>query len=96
MTYLQHDLIKIMISGKYYLASRRAYSGRPGFMLYTGNAIPKKWFSEKTVKKSVWNSLKKDSHGRLTLNLNRVKQLHGKSLLKKLYKQHINGKKISI
>jgi hypothetical protein len=87
MTDLQHDLIKKLSLHQYYLAPRLAYSGRKGYMLYSGNANPVKWYPERTVRKSVLEVLKKDKSGRLTLNLNLVRQQHGKTLLKKFYKQ---------
>ena len=88
MTDEQHDLIKRMSTGKYYLAPRIRPSGRWGYMLYSGNANPEKWYSSKTAK-IVLGVLKKDKSGRLTLNLNLVRQQHGKTLLKKFYKQKI-------
>lgn len=87
MTDLQHDLIKRLTKEGYYLATRTAFSGKKGYMLYFGNANPEKWYPERTVRKSVYEYLKKDKFGRLTLNLNLVRQLNGNTLLKKFYKQ---------
>lgn len=95
MTELQHYLIECMITGDYYLMNRKSHSGRDGYMLYSGNMNPHHWFSQTTVK-CIKGILKKDVKHRLTLNLSKVRQLHGKTLLKKLYKKSnntINGTK---
>lgn len=86
MTDTQHDLISKMVSGKYYLAPRNRHSGRIGYMLYQGNANPAQWYSEADYK-AVHNVTKKDKVGRITLNLNKVRQQHGKALVKILYKK---------
>lgn len=86
MTDLQHDLIKKLFKPGFYLMTRLRHSGRRGYMLYQGNANPVDWYSEANYK-IVKEVVKKDKIGRITLNLNLVRQQHGSSLLKILYKK---------
>lgn len=85
MTDLQHQLTKQMYRHGVYLRCKPALSGRTGYMFYSGNQNPERWFSAKTAWPIV-NICKTDKDGRLTLNLNKVRQQHGKTLVKNLYK----------
>ena len=87
MTDLQHDLIKSLSKRNCYLRVRMSHGGRWGYMLCEGNANPVRWYSEKTTK-IIYELLKKDKDGKMTLNLNKVRQQHGKSLVKILYNKY--------
>lgn len=91
MTDWTYHLMKKLLTEDCYLAIRESRTGRSGYMLYSGNQNPEQWFSDATLK-SIRNSLKKDKQGRFTLNLSLVRQQHGKSLLKQLYKKYKNKK----
>lgn len=86
MTDLQHSLIKQLFKPGAYIMPRMKHSGRIGYMVYTGNANPVQWYSYKNYM-VVQDVLKKDKEGRYTLNLHKIRQLHGSSLLKTLYKK---------
>lgn len=87
MTDLQHDLVKSLFRPGTYLMTRTAHSGRMGYMLYEGNANPVRWYSSRAFA-IVRQVVKKDKAGKITLNLSKVRQQHGKSLVKILYKKH--------
>ena len=85
-TDLQRELIYKMLRGKHYLRHRSSLTGRHGYMLYSGTQDPQRWYSDKTVK-VIREVLRCDKHKRYTLNLNLVRQLDGRSYLKKQYKK---------
>jgi hypothetical protein len=79
MTATQKDIIAKLISGHYIVISH----GRE--ILYRDNAVPVirlKWYDSKKIRPL----LKKDRKGRLTANLSTIRQLHGNSTAKRLYK----------
>jgi len=80
-------VIDYMLNVGYYMRRSMNFSGRFGFMIYTGNQNPV-MFCTNSDAKFIKNLLKEDSHQRLTLNLSAVRQLHGSSLVKKAYKNH--------
>ncbi len=90
MTELQQDLALRLLKGDRYLLPKPNFKGQHGFMLYVGNANPEKWFPYKAFK-GVKELLKKDKKGKLTLNLNLVRQIHGNTLINKQYKKSKNG-----
>jgi hypothetical protein len=85
-TDLQCDLIIKMLRGKHYLRHRSSHTGRPGFMLYSGTQESVRWYSEKTVK-VLHEVLRSDKQKRFTLNLKLVRQLDGRTYIKKQYKK---------
>lgn len=90
MTTAQLNIIKGLLHKGRYLLPRMKHSGRQGYMLYEGNANPLYWYSCQTFN-IIRDVIKKDKDGRITLNLNDVRQLHGKSTIKILYKKSRNG-----
>lgn len=86
LTDLQCDLVIRLCRGEGYLRPRKNHTGRDGYMLYVGQQVPKRWYSDKTAR-PVTSLLKKDSSGRLTLNFNLVRQLDGRGYIKKAYKK---------
>lgn len=86
MTPQQKILAFQLITGDYYLVQRMRRSGAMGYVLYQGNQTPVKQYSAATVNK-FRSVLKTDSKNKLTINLNLVRQLHGKSHIKSTYKK---------
>lgn len=84
-------LIVMLLTESRYLRHRINHNNEAGFMLYEGNATPLRFFHEKNVKE-IKDLLKKDKKGKLTLNLNSIRQLDGRSAIKKLYKKKLKTK----
>lgn len=85
MTPEQKQLAFELLTGEYYLALKKRGNGKDAYMLYSGNQNPVRYYSMAIVRmfKMV---LKTDKKKRLTANLSLVRQLHGKSHIKKTYK----------
>ena len=58
--------------------------GKEVYKILEGRQKPVQYFSEISVKK-IKDFLKSDSKKRMTLNLNAIRQLHGKNYIKMLY-----------
>lgn len=89
MTTVQTKLIAALLAGHFLMRSKRCYT------LFDEALNPLQRVRFRTVdkidqymdpKKKLW---KKDKKGRITLNLASVRQLHGRSIIKKLYKKTI-------
>ncbi len=84
MTAAQKEFIKQMMIDGHYALPRQA-RGVQKLAIYKGNQVLVRQFITGTVKE-FQDLFKKDSVGRITLNLTKVRQLHGGSWIKKLYK----------
>lgn len=82
----QKLLIFHLLTGEYYLMKKPKRSGIDAYKLYKGNQVPVKYYSSATVRK-IFDLLKTDNKRRLSFNLSLVRQLHGKSYIKSLYKK---------
>jgi hypothetical protein len=85
MTEEQKKLVFELLRGDCYLRPKKKPDGTDAFMIYQGNQVPVKYYSQKTVNKFK-RLFKKDKIGRLTFNLKLVRKLHGKNHVKKTYK----------
>jgi len=84
MTDQQKDLIWLLLQEDHYLVKTINARGREVYKFLSGRQIPVQYFTEINVKK-IKDFLKSDSKKRMTLNLNAVRQLHGKNYIKMLY-----------
>jgi hypothetical protein len=93
MTHSQKILITKMLTGHFLRKQRRGK--KEWYVLYDEKVNPKDKVNCKTVDglermmnpgKSLF---KKDKHKNITLNLNTVRQLHGRTTIKRLYKQKV-------
>lgn len=88
MTEAQKNLVTDLLDGMYLLPTinRR---GTHVYKLYRGNMNPVRYVKQKTVDNPpIWSVLKRDKKtDRITLNKSKVRQLHGKSFIKKEYKK---------
>ncbi len=75
---------KLFTDGFYLMESKRRK--RSGYVLYKGNMEPVTWYS-KTFLDWISHLLKTDKKKRHTFNRSLVRQEHGKTLVKQLYKQ---------
>lgn len=75
----------LLTGREYYLMSRTMTNGVKAYMLYKENAVPVKYFSVSAVNK-FRKVLRVDDKTRLRINLSLVRQLHGRSHIKKTYK----------
>lgn len=79
------DLVSLLLQG-YYLRKRINHSGVCGFMLYQGAQIPVLFVHERTVK-SIFPFLK-EKRKVYTINLSLVRQAHGRTIVKQMYKKY--------
>jgi len=84
MTPTQKELIDYLLEGMYLMQKVRA-NGSSAYKVYKGNQIPVRYFSTDTVAFLRNGLLKTDKRRRMTLNLSRVRMLHGGSWIKKRY-----------
>lgn len=91
MTINQKYLMKVLLEGGHYLVQLRSHNKSQKYKLYEGNSSPVCWLNSSQVK-FLKPFFKEDKKGRITLNLNLVRQAHGKSLLKIYYKKLISNK----
>ena len=87
MTPALRKLLIDLLGGQHYLKIWSSTNNSRSFKLYAGNMNPCRYVGYRTMKR-IKDILKKDKHGRYTLNLSRVRQLHGNNMVKKLYKQY--------
>lgn len=78
-------LFSELLKGKY-LRHTTNNKGKGQYKLYEGNQKPVRWVKN-GVMRNLTSLLKQDKKGRLTLNLSNIRQLHGNTLPKKIYKQ---------
>lgn len=74
-----------LLRGDCYLLPRPDTKGNQKWMLYKGNQKPVRYFSNATVRK-IKVYLRKNAKEHFVLNLSLVRQAHGKTYIKKLYK----------
>ena len=86
----QKDLIWLLLQQKHYMIKTINSRGREVYKILEGRQVPVQYFTEANVKK-IKSVLKSDSKKRMTLNLNAVRQLHGKNYLKILYKKSLEN-----
>ena len=86
MTDKQKDLIWLLLQENHYLVKTLNAKGKEVYKVLEGRQVPVQYFTEKDVKK-IHDILKTDNKKRMTLNLSAVRQLHGKSYAKMLYKK---------
>ena len=84
MTKKQKDLIWLLLQENHYLVKTINARGKEVYKIFEGRQKPVQYFSELNVKK-IKDFLKNDSKKRMTLNLNAIRQLHGKNYIKMLY-----------
>jgi hypothetical protein len=84
MTSTQKNFVKLMMTPGHYALPRQA-RGVQKLAIYKGNQVLVRQFIIGTVKE-FRELFKKDRAGRMTINLTKVRQLHGKSWVKKQYK----------
>ena len=84
MTKKQKDLIWLLLQKNHYMVKTINARGKAVYKIFEGRQTPVRYFTETNVKK-IKDFLKSDSKKRMTLNLNAVRQLHGKNYIKMLY-----------
>ncbi len=84
MTEQQKDLIWLLMQENHYMVKSINARGKHVYKILEGRQIPVQYFTEANVK-TLQYVLKTDSKKRMTLNLNSVRQLHGKNYMKILY-----------
>ena len=94
MTENRKDIIGLLLIG-WYLKPWKNHNGTDCFRLYDPQGVPRRNVLQSTIKNldrfidpkiQIW---KKDKRTRtMKLNLSMVRQLHGRNMIKKLYKQH--------
>ncbi|RYG33366.1 MAG: hypothetical protein EOO01_33290 [Chitinophagaceae bacterium] len=85
MSAAKKELINKLLSGEYYLMEADDRRTQRGFILYHGKQKPERWYKRTSLKHLIV-LFKEDKKKRLTLNLSLVRQEHGKSIVKRLYK----------
>ncbi|HXS55772.1 MAG TPA: hypothetical protein VN726_06585, partial [Hanamia sp.] len=86
MTTNQKYLLHLLLENDHYLIKSTNHNGTDQFKLYKGNSVPVQWIRPRTAK-FLNDYFKKDKKGVITLNLNLVRQAHGKSNIKTFYKK---------
>ena len=90
MTDTQKKLVKDLFKEGYFLMKSRNFRGTEIYKLYHGAMVPVRSIGLKAVEKRPLRDItKRDRLKRITLNLNKVRQLHGGSWIKKLYKEKV-------
>ena len=84
MTPTQKELVDYLLDGAYLLRTKRS-NGESALKHYRGNQIPVRYYSLATAAFLPYGMLKTDKRKRMTINLNKVRQLHGGSWIKKRY-----------
>ena len=85
MNHQQKQLAFELLTGEYYLMLKKNSNGTHVYTQYKGNQVPVKNYSVANVK-TFRQLLKTDKKKRLTINLGLVRQLHGRSHIKRTYK----------
>lgn len=89
MTANQKSLLRLLLESDHYLVMTMNHNGTRKYKLFQGNANPVRWVHPRTAN-FLDNYFKKNKKGIITLNLNLVRQAHGKSNIKTYYKQSKN------
>jgi hypothetical protein len=84
------EYLKLMLTGCYAMP-RMANEGDAVYCVYTGNQVPVKYFS-KCLAEKYKELYKKDDKNRITINLTKVRQLDGRSFVKKFYRALVKQK----
>jgi RNA:NAD 2'-phosphotransferase (TPT1/KptA family) len=84
MTKQQKDLVWLLLQEDHYMVKTINAKGREMYKVLEGRQKPVRHFSTVTVN-GLKDLFKTDDKKRFTLNLNLVRQLHGKSYIKILY-----------
>lgn len=79
-----------MLEGDFYLVRQPTHNRRIQYKLYTGKANPVRWIPERTAK-FLKGYFKTSARGHITLNRSLVRQAHGKSTIKIIYKEKLNN-----
>lgn len=92
MTEPQATFLTFLLSNKsHYLAKKKNFNGRQGYMIYLPKQHPQRWFQANAVtcflKKGILKSEGEDFH---RADRKKIRALHGRSLIKKLYKRVTN------
>lgn len=86
MNHLQKTLLLLLLTNDdHYLMKSSDFKRRDIYKLYKGNQELVRVYKAADYKK-LHDVTKKDRKGRLTLNINLIRQLHGKNHIKKTYK----------
>lgn len=85
MNRLQKELCFKLLTGGYYLMKSSNHKGKEVYKLYTGNQEIVRHFKYSDVKPFL-EHIKSNDIGRITFNLSKFRQLHGKNYIKKTYK----------
>jgi hypothetical protein len=79
------ELYKLLLKGNY-MRTRMNNDRNSVYVVYTGNQLPIRYF-KRAIGDKLKDYLKTDSKGRMTLNLSSIRQLDGRSFMKKTYKK---------
>lgn len=81
------NIVKKLMQGEYYMRKTIGLKGEELFTVYTGSQVVVMRLKEHHLKK-VMQVFKKDKKsGKITINLNLVRQQHGNTVVKKIYKK---------
>lgn len=79
------ELFLLLLKG-YYLRKRINHTGVNGYMLYEGKQVPILFLHERTVKPVL--PFLKEKRKVYTINLSLVRQAHGRTIVKQMYKKY--------
>lgn len=88
MTPAQHRIYQDLLAGAYIVERPHPDRGRM-FKLYKGNADPIRWVKDSEYKAFTFVMRKEKRTNRLVLDRRAVRRLHGKTTLKKLYREQL-------
>lgn len=89
MTKPQSQFISfLLMDTRHYLARKKNFKGRPGYMIYLPKQRPQRWFQANAVNRFIKQGiLKADGIDFYKADRRRIRSLHGNSWIKRMYKQ---------
>lgn len=87
MTPAQRSIYQDLLQDAYILEVRHHHKGKQ-FKLFRGNMVPIRWIKDSEYKLFTF-VMRKDKKGRLVLDRRAIRKLHGRNLLKKIYREQL-------
>ena len=86
------ELFLLLLKDGHYVRTRMNHDRESVYVVYTGKQDPVKSFPRQSGD-ALKNFFKKNSYNNYTLNLTKVRQLDGRSFMKKQYKKALRNEK---
>ncbi|GAO43759.1 hypothetical protein FPE01S_02_08650 [Flavihumibacter petaseus NBRC 106054] len=91
MTSSQIKLVDQLLAKDRFMILSRNHRGAVAYKIFQGRMNPVGYARTKTAT-AIWHLMKEDKKGRVTLNRTAIRQVHGNSTVKKLYKNQLHAK----